>query len=333
MQYDVVVLAELNPDVIVACDADVRFGQVEQLVERASVTLGSSGAITAAALAAQGLRVALCAVVGDDEPGRLATRMLAQRGVDITAVLRRPSVNTGMTVVLTRADGDRALLTFPGAMSALTAADVPSTLLADARHVHVSSFYLQRGLQAGLPELLRTAHRHGATTSIDPGWDPDEQWSAVGAVLPEVDHLLPNEAECLRIAAALGHPGDDAIAAARELAGRLAPAGSVAVKLGAAGAASVTGDAVTTVRGDMVAPVDTTGAGDSFDAGYLAAWLDGADAGTALARGAASGAISVTGFGGTGRLATRAEAVAGAAGLLVRPPSNRPTPHPIEETA
>ena len=75
---DLLVLAELNPDVLVAAgDVDVRFGQVEQLVENATITLGSSGAITAVAAAAQGLRVAICAVVGDDQVGAWTTDMVA----------------------------------------------------------------------------------------------------------------------------------------------------------------------------------------------------------------------------------------------------------------
>ena len=87
---DLLVLAELNPDVLVAAgDIDVRFGQVEQLVDKAAITLGSSGAITAAAAAAQGLRVAVCAVVGNDHVGSWTTDLLAAQGVDVT--LRSPA--------------------------------------------------------------------------------------------------------------------------------------------------------------------------------------------------------------------------------------------------
>src|SRR5579875_4050075 len=130
--FDVVVLAELNPDVVAVCGAgQPTFRQVEDLIPEARLTLGSSGAITAAALAAQGLRVAVCALVGDDAAGALTVDLLAGHGVDVGAVVRRPEVTTGMTIVLSRPDGDRALLTSLGAMAQLSADDVPLPLLAD----------------------------------------------------------------------------------------------------------------------------------------------------------------------------------------------------------
>ena len=88
---DVLVLAELNPDVLVSSgNVEVRFGQVEQLIDNATVTLGSSGAITACAVAAQGLRVAVCAVIGDDPIGEWTVDQLRGHGVDVSGVVRRP---------------------------------------------------------------------------------------------------------------------------------------------------------------------------------------------------------------------------------------------------
>ncbi len=202
---DLLVLAELNPDVLVAAgDIEVRFGQVEQLVDKAAITLGSSGAITAAAAAAQGLRVAVCAVVGDDHVGSWTTDLLAAQGVDVTCVVRHASTPTGISVVITRPDGDRAILTFGGTMTELSAADVPHDRLRAARHVHASSFFLQRGLQADLPGLFGAARAAGATTSLDTGWAPNGEWASAKPVLDHVDYLLPNVAECANLAAAIG---------------------------------------------------------------------------------------------------------------------------------
>jgi ribokinase len=302
--YDLLVLAELNPDVVVACDEPPRFGQVEQLVERATLTLGSSGAITAAAAAALGLRVGLCGVVGDDDLGSTTVELLRQTGVDVDPVVRRPGMRTGMTVVLTRSDGDRALLTFPGTMAELRGADVPVDALATARHVHVSSFYLQTALQPDLAQLCEQVRERGATTSIDPGWDPAEKWASIGPVLPQVSVLLPNAAECQAIAASLGDSGS-LLDSAKTLHS-LGPA--IVLKQGAEGASIVDSDGVTSLAGRPVVPVDTTGAGDNFDAGYLSALLEGRDRHAALARGIACGAVSVSGWGGTGALATRHQA-------------------------
>jgi len=201
---DLLVLAELNPDVLVSTgDLDVRFGQVEQLVDQATITLGSSGAITACAAAAQGLRVAVCAVIGDDPIGEWTAGQLRGHGVDVGGVIRRTGRSTGMSVVLTRPDGDRAILTYSGTMPELTAADVDGARLRAARHVHASSFFLQRGLQAGLPGLLAAAREAGATTSLDTGWAPAGDWACPGPALRHLHYLLPNAAECAHLAAAL----------------------------------------------------------------------------------------------------------------------------------
>jgi ribokinase len=127
-------------------------------------------------------------------------------------------------------------------------------------------------------------------------------------VLGELDYLLPNAAECLGIAGSDG----TAVDAARAIA---ADGPVVAVKLGADGAAVVAPDGVHTIHIEAAVPVDTTGAGDNFNAGFLAARIDGASFPDALARAVASGSISVGGWGGTGRLATRSEALTAAARL------------------
>jgi ribokinase len=328
-ELDLLVLAELNPDVLVSAGAaEVRFGQVEQLVGRAAITLGSSGAITASAAAAQGLRVAVCAVVGDDQVGTWTTELLAGHGVDVAGIIRRTGRQTGLSVVISRSDGDRAILTYSGTMSELSAADVPADLLRAARHVHASSFFLQRGLQADLPALFRQARVSGATTSLDPGWAPRDEWAKVRPVLPQVDYLLPNAAECVHLALALhgksasadGITDEAAVLRAAGAVHRFGPA--VAAKMAAAGALVVGADLAALVRAKDVAVVDTTGAGDCFNAGFIAGLIDGSTATAALKRAVSSGSIAVTGWGGTGRLATREEATSGAAELdAVRLPS------------
>src|SRR5260370_22992439 len=107
MDLDLLVLGELNPDVLVSAgEVDVRFGQVEQLVDNATIALGSSGAITAAAAAAQGLRVAVCAVVGDDPIGAWTTELLAGYRVDVGCVVPRARPHTGLSVVMAPPDRD-----------------------------------------------------------------------------------------------------------------------------------------------------------------------------------------------------------------------------------
>ena len=171
--FDLVVVGDGNPDVLVlGSDVDPAFGQQEKLVDGISLVIGGSAAITAVAAARLGLRVALVAAVGADPAGAFMRDQLAAEGVNVRFIAVREGAPTGMTVALSRGE-DRAILTALGAVASLTAADVPVSLLAGARHVHASSwFLLQDGLGPGLGALFSAARSAGATTSLDTNWDP-----------------------------------------------------------------------------------------------------------------------------------------------------------------
>src|SRR6185312_9223745 len=287
---DLVVLGDCNPDVLVlGDDVTPAFGQQEKLVASMSLVIGGSAAITAVAAARLGLRVALVAAVGADPAGRFMLDQLASEGVDTSAVAVRAGAPTGMTVALSRG-GDRAVLTALGAVASLTASDVPAALLATARHVHASSYFLlEDSLGPGLAGVLAAARAAGARTSLDTNWDPSGRWGddRLRAALAQADVLLPNEAEALRLA---GQPG--LAAAVATLAGTGAaetgPAETgpaVVVKLGERGALCASRGERWRVSLPPVTPVDATGAGDCFNAGLIAGLLDG----LALPRAAALG--------------------------------------------
>ncbi len=304
---DLLVLGDVNPDLVLS-DASmaVAFGQAETLVDDAELTIGGSGAIMACGAARLGLRTALAGLVGDDQFGAFMLREVSARGVDVSAVAISGEVRTGLTVVLVRPN-DRAILTFPGAIARMTAALVDAGWLARIRHVHVSSFFLQTGLVAGLADVLQAARAGGATTSVDPNWDPAEDWDGgLRELLPLIDVLLPNAVEACRIA---GVPDDDPAAAASALA-QLGPL--VAVKLGAEGAVAAPAGGGEPVRAippqRLVDVVDAVGAGDAFDAGLLCALLDGRALDAALAFACACGTLSMRAAGGTAAQATLAEA-------------------------
>jgi sugar/nucleoside kinase (ribokinase family) len=308
--FDLVVLGDCNSDLVLAGeDVEPAFGQVERLVDAAELTIGGSGGIVACGAARLGLRTAFVGVVGDDLFGRFMLDALAGRGVDTRAIVVDPSARTGLTVILSR-PGDRAILTFPGTIAALTAGQVDGGLLASSRHVHVASFFLQTALATGLPELFARARHAGATTSIDPNWDPSERWDGgLRDLLGATDVFLPNAEEAMRIAET-----DNAADAARALASGGA---LVAVKRGSDGAlAARDGELIDTQALPGTEAVDTIGAGDSFDAGFLAALLKGWSAPRALALAAACGSLSTRAVGGTPAQPTFDEAQAALAELL-----------------
>jgi len=297
---DLLVLGDVNPDVVLTGDVEPAFGQVERLVDEARLTIGGSAAIVAAGAARLGLRVGLCGIVGDDLFGRFLRDELAARGVDIRGLVTDPERPTGVTIVLARPE-DRAILTHAGTIADLTVERIDPALLSDARHVHVGSFFLQAGLAAGLPAMFRNARARGGTTSIDPNWDPAEGWDGgLRAVLPHTDVFLPNATEATRIA------GEDTVDdAARALA---RDAHLVVVKAGRDGSIAAEGDRIRRVAAPAIEPVDTTGAGDAFDAGFLASRLAGDPLERSLAIANACGALATRGLGGVDAQPTMAEA-------------------------
>lgn len=193
-------------------------------------------------------------------------------------------------------------------MSGLDTADVRAALRSTgATHLHVASFFLLPLLASGLPTLLAEVRAEGITVSLDTNWDPAEKWEGVVECLPFVDVLLPNAAEAAALAEAAGARTADAIGAAQALA---AFGPIVAVKDGAAGGFAVTQRQVARARGLELDVVDTTGAGDSFDAGFLAAWLAGEPLDRCIRAAAVAGSLSTRAPGGTGSQATAPELTA-----------------------
>ena len=291
MLYDILVIGELNVDLILTGeDLQPDFGQAEKLVEDATLALGSSSAIFACGASRLGLRVAFAGKVGQDDFGRYILNTLQRRGVDTSPVVVDPEIKTGVTLHLSRPD-DRAMLTFLGSIAAFRFRDVDPSLFSQTRHVHQGSFFLQTGLQPDLAHLFASAHQAGATVSLDPGWDPREGWNGfLPGALKTVDVFLPNAQE------------------AQEISGEATPeaAGSrlssniplVVIKLGEQGAVAFSGEQHEQCAGFSVESINTTGAGDSFDAGFLYGFLQEFPLEESLRWGCACGALSTTHVGG-----------------------------------
>ncbi len=299
---DVLVIGELNCDLILSGDVAPVFGQVEKLIDVADLTIGSSSAIFACGAARLGLRVGFIGKVGDDTFGHFMVDALRAYGIDTTGIVVDPTVKTGLTVILSRGN-DRAILTYLGSIAALRPDEVDRSFFARARHLHLGSYYLLDGLRPVVAELYAEAKAAGLSTSLDTNYDPRGTWDGgIDAVLAHTDVFLPNAAELL----AITRTGDvDAGLAA--LRGRV---GAVAVKLGGEGSRAVQGERDERAGIVPVALVDTTGAGDSFDAGFVYGYLAGWDLARTLSFAGACGSLSTRAAGGTAAQATLAEALA-----------------------
>src|SRR5579872_140773 len=290
-RFDVTIVGELNLDLILYGVPEEIPRERELLASDLNLTLGSSSAIVAHNLASLGSRVGFASCVGSDSFGELAMARLAAAGVDLSKVAVLPKRKTGLTVIMQR-DSWRNMLTYPGTISDLRIEDLDLEYLASARHFHLSSYYLQRGLQADIPTLFKKMKSAGLTTSLDCNDDPDDRWQGgIREALRYVDIFMPNAREAMHLSGTR-----DAQTAAIDLA-QIVPL--VVVKVGAEGAIACRGEQTWSRPALKLQVVDPVGAGDSFNAGFLNEYFKGSDVQTCLAAGNLAGALSVTRAGGT----------------------------------
>ncbi len=292
----VLVVGEVNVDLVLkGLHAAPAPGQ-EVLADDFLMTPGSSSMICAMGLARLGNPVAFHGKLGRDAWGEYCLDALRSAGIDVASLQPDAALRTGVTVSLST-PRDRSLVTFAGAIASLHAEEVDTALLERAEHLHVSSYYLQKALRAGCRDLLARAHAVGLSTSLDPGFDPEQQWgSDLSDTLQEVDLFLPNEEELKAITG--HHDLLDALIALDN--GRT----RTVVKRGRLGCATLHEGKLLEVPAHVVDAVDSTGAGDSFDAGFLHAWLREWSLQDCLRWGSACGSLSTRGMGGTTRQAS-----------------------------
>lgn len=292
---DVAIVGEINPDLILYGIPPELPADRELLAGGCTLTLGSSSAILAHNLALLGSRVSFSSRVGPDIFGELCCRRLEDAGVDLRGVVRAVSgAGTGVTVILPLdgPNGPRRIVTYPGAMFEMSLGDLDLDFIASARHFHLSSIFLHRGLTAEIPALFREMKSRGLTTSLDTNDDPEGEWDgALRETLPFADILFCNERELLAMS-----KEQDFDRAVR----RMSPqARLLIVKRGQKGASAYAEGLALEAPALSIPVADTVGAGDSFDAGFLHRWVRGAPLKTCLAYGNLAAAYSVTRTGGT----------------------------------
>ena len=293
--FDVLVIGELNVDLIL--NKIEKFPEIgkEVIANEMTLTLGSSSAIFASNISSMGAKTAFLGKIGKDKFGDIVLESFEKSKVDTSLIIIDPTVGTGATVVLS-VDEDRANTTYPGAMNNLTINDIDDANLKKARHLHFSSYFLQPGLWGSLGILFKRAKQLGLTTSFDMQWDPAETWNLdVADVLPYVDVFLPNEEEikCLTNQKQLN-----------EAIQQLKPYTNIlVVKRGNKGSMVYYQDQLTDLPPFLNEQVvDTTGAGDSFNAGFIYQFINGQSIADCQRFGNLTGAVSTTAAGGTAAL-------------------------------
>jgi sugar/nucleoside kinase (ribokinase family) len=289
--FDISVIGELNLDIIFyGLPTTFQLDQ-EHLANDLSITLGSSSAIFAHNLALLGNKVGFSSSIGGDPLGEICLERLAGSGVDVSRVSRMGEKTTGLSVILMQ-DKKRYILTYPGTMYEMRRGDLDLSYVLNAKHLHLSSYFLQKSMQTDLPEIYREAKKAGLTTSLDTNGAPENRWPEdLSQLLKHVDILLLNEDEACGMAGT-----EDVHEAIEKLSTRVA---MLVVKIGSRGAEARVGKTKYSAPPLTVEAVDSVGAGDSFDAGFLHQFIRGENVQNCLEFGNLTGALSVTRSGGT----------------------------------
>ncbi len=291
-KYDVIVVGELNVDLILnKIESFPEMGK-EKIAREMSLVLGSSSAILASNLSSLGSSVGFIGKIGNDIFGELALKALNEKKVDTSLIIKSDQYRTGATIVMS-VDNDRANITYPGAMETLTLEDIPEDALQQARHLHFSSYFLQPGMKNDLLPLLQKAKALGLSTSVDPQWDPSEKWEIdLEGLLPFIDFFMPNVAELTSMMKESGF--DTALR-------KVNPDHTLILKMGTEGSCLYKNGQKTIFPPFLNEEVvDTIGAGDSFNAGFLHKFLEGAPLEDCMVFASLTGAVSTTAAGGTG---------------------------------
>ena len=266
---EVVTIGDINIDVIAHIPGYPQKGG-EGLAEQGHIYCGGSAANTAIVLGRFGVDVGIIGRVGEDVLAPLALAALAEAGVDGRCVQRDPRTITGVMLIAVTPDGERTMFGCRGANVHTDPTLLDESYVAEARIFHLSGYTLLAAPQRDAAlRALEVAHQAGLTVTADMGLEAVMRVTdRVKSILPKVDILFPNQAEA------------EYLTGRRDIEGAIASlldygAGVVALKLGKRGCAIGTGEGTFLVPGFAVPTVDTTGAGDSFDAGFILGRLEG----------------------------------------------------------
>lgn len=297
-KFDVLAIGELNVDLIMTGMKSMPVVGREIIADGFTVAMGSSTAICACGISRLGLKTGFIGKTGRDGFGELARKGLQDYGIVLDHVIVDEKIQTGITVSLST-EKDRALITYLGSIDSLTPEDIDFNLLDQTRHIHIGSFFLQSKLRPGIAKLFCEARKRGVTTSLDAGWDDTMNWDyGILEVLGHTDIFFPNETEALNITK------KENTEEALNMLSQYCANGTVVVKCGPRGALAKRENTIAQKGTYDLKPIDTTGAGDSFNAGFIYAFINGMELEECLDYGNACGSISVTRIGGAAACAT-----------------------------
>ncbi|WXG47495.1 MAG: sugar kinase [Candidatus Atabeyarchaeum deiterrae] len=278
----VVALGDINIDICMIGSGRPEVGR-ETLAKDMVVSPAGSTGYFAFAIARLGEECRFVGRLGGDYFGKMILDKMKSFGIQTGYIKVDPDAATGVTVSVVMDNGERVLVSYLGPTELLSIGDVDERALKGARHLHMGAFPLLKSLQRSVPEIFMKVKKMGMSTSLDTGWDPTGRWD-VDETLQWVDVFLPNEEETIAMT------GGKRITEGVEVLLAKGPS-VVVVKRGAHGCTVATRERSVDIPAFKVKPVDTTGAGDVFNAGFVYAYLRGKPLPECAKYGNAAGAL------------------------------------------
>ena len=302
---EVLCAGQLNADILVRPVDRLDFINDTQRVEVIEIQNGGDSLNVAVGLQKLGHRVGFAGKIGDDLQGDFLEKTIDQAGIDGRGLVRAANLATSTVIVMINPAGERTFFYLGGANDHFSLEDINRCLFDEAALVHVGGTYLLPLFDGhGAAELFREARSRGKLTSMDVTWDPLGRWrETIEPCFPYLDFFLPSYKEAVKIT---GKDQPEEMAAALQRWG----VRNVVIKLGSEGCylrpAAAGGFFVPAFNTTVV---DTTGAGDSFVAGFLAGLLRGWDLRECAGLGCAVAALNIRSVGATGGMPSFEQAI------------------------
>ncbi|MDQ6422307.1 carbohydrate kinase family protein [Paenibacillus sp. LHD-117] len=288
--YDSIVIGDANIDLVVAGCNEIPAPGQEVFVRQMTLHVGGGAALFSLALAKLGMKVAFNGIVGEDGFGQFVRDQFSRYGIDTRYIRTSRKNNTGISIAI-NPEKDRSFISYAGTNSELCLKQLDMDSVALGRHVHLTGYRGSHNHQEYV-DVARKLKALGLTTSLDVGWDDTGEWHrGIFELMKDVDVFFMNEME------AMHYTGKPTI---RECVGELSRhSRHFVLKLGPEGAVATVEGKTMYRSGFQVPVIDTTGAGDSFNAGYIYGFLNGKKTEQCLLYANACGAMSVSQFGGS----------------------------------
>ncbi len=285
----ILVYGDANLDIFVSGKREIPAPGTEEYVAEMPLTVGGGAALVAMGLGKLNAEVSYAGVLSTDMIGQMITESMKKVGVDLSKVVYDKSVGSGISISFT-SDKDRSFISYAGSIAENDIGLLTKIDLSDIGHVHITGYDAKNHdkILSVLKYLKETA---GVTVSYDVAFDETGLWNKKIVELMEyVDVFFMNEVE------AMGYSGKNTIDDASKYFSNY---GNMVIKAGKSGAYYVKrGEKPVFQKANEVKTVDTTGAGDSFNAGFLWGYVNKLDDDMCLKCGNYCGGRCVTAKGG-----------------------------------